>query len=313
MVSGVSDIAAKAGREAPRARKRRRIDADEWRAFGFVMPLVVIEVLFVAVPLVIGVYYSFYRVDYFELTEFRGLGNYWRVLASPTVIAAFFATAIFTVGALVLTLTVGFALALHLERDTRWNVAVRAVALVPYVIAMLVGSLLLRWMFSRDAGLVGAALGPFGYGDATILADPQLAMAALIFNAVWRDSAFAMILLLAGLKSIPPELYAAARVDGAGAFYRFWRITVPMMRIPILITVVRLMIHFVNVLTFALILTGGGPNNATQTIGLAMYRLGFVEFRMGEANALAFLVFLFNLVLIGVNLILFRQRRGAAR
>ena len=70
---------------------------------------------------------------------------------------------------------------------------------------MLVGSLLLRWMFSRDAGLIGAALGPFGMGDATIPADPQLAMAALIFNAVWRDSAFAMILLLAGLKSIPPE------------------------------------------------------------------------------------------------------------
>lgn len=313
MVASATQTGLKGERQAPRAARRRRIDADEWRAFGFILPLVVIEILFVAIPLVIGVYYSFFRVDFFELTEFRGLGNYWRVLSSPTVITAFFATITFTIGALVMTLTVGFALALHLERDTRWNVAVRVVALVPYVIAMLVGSLLLRWMFSRDAGLIGAALGPFGYGDATILADPQLAMAALIFNAVWRDSAFAMILLLAGLKSIPPELYAAARVDGAGAFYRFWRITVPMMRIPILITVVRLMIHFVNVLTFSLILTGGGPNNATQTMGLAMYRLGFVEFRMGEANALAFLVFLFNLVLIGVNLILFRQRRGAAR
>lgn len=312
-MSSASVHAASAPGRCGRARRWRRIDADEWRAFGFVVPLVVMEILFVAVPLVIGVYYSFYRVDYFELTEFRGLGNYWRILGSSTVISAFFATVIFTAGALVLTLTVGFALALHLERDTRWNVAVRAAALVPYVISMLVGSLLLRWMFSRDAGLISAALGPFGLGDATILADPHLAMAALIFNAVWRDSAFAMILLLAGLKSIPPELYAAARVDGASAFYRFRRITLPLMRIPILITVVRLMIHFVNVLTFALILTGGGPNNATQTLGLAMYRLGFVEFRMGEANALAFLVFLFNLVLIAVNLTLFRQRRGAAR
>ena len=179
--------------------------------------------------------------------------------------------------------------------------------------AMLVGSLLLRWMFSKDAGLIGAALGPFGLGEATVLADPTAAMGALIFNAVWRDSAFAMILLLAGLKSIPPELFAAARVDGAGPFMRFRRITVPLMRIPILITLVRLMIHFVNVLTFSLILTGGGPNNATQTLGLAMYRLGFVEFRLGEANALAILVFLFNIVLIAINLLLFRQRRGAGR
>lgn len=291
----------------------RRLAPDEWRAFGFVAPLVILEIVFVTIPLILGIYYSLYRVDYFELTTFRGLDNYSRMLTSPTILSALVATTVFTIGALLLTLTVGMALALHLERDSRWNVAVRAVALVPYVIAMLVGSLLLRWMFSKDAGLIGAALGPFGLGEATVLADPTAAMGALIFNAVWRDSAFAMILLLAGLKSIPPELFAAARVDGAGPFMRFRRITVPLMRIPILITLVRLMIHFVNVLTFSLILTGGGPNNATQTLGLAMYRLGFVEFRLGEANALAILVFLFNIVLIAINLLLFRQRRGAGR
>ena len=300
-------------RQRSRTGPLRRLAPDEWRAFGFVAPLVVLEIVFVTIPLILGIYYSLFRVDYFELTTFRGLENYSRMLTSPTILSALAATTIFTIGALFLTLTVGMALALHLERDSRWNVAVRAVALVPYVIAMLVGSLLLRWMFSKDAGLIGAALGPFGLGEATILADPTAAMGALIFNAVWRDSAFAMILLLAGLKSIPPELFAAARVDGAGAFMRFRRITVPLMRIPILITLVRLMIHFVNVLTFSLILTGGGPNNATQTLGLAMYRLGFVEFRLGEANALAILVFLFNIVLIAINLLLFRQRRGAGR
>ena len=135
-------------------------------------------------------------------------------------------------------------------------------------------------------------------------------MAALVFNAVWRDSAFAMILLLAGLKGISPQLYAAARVDGASAWYRFRRITLPLLRVPILITLVRLLIHFVNVLTFALILTGGGPNNATQTMGLAMYRIGFVDFRLGQANALAILVLLFNLVLIAVLLRCSGSERG---
>lgn len=307
MTTGTDTVATADGvaRRAPRP----RVAPDEWRAFGFVGPLIVLEVVFVTIPLVLGVYYSFFRVDYFELTEFRGLENYARMITSLTIVAALVTTSVFTVGALVLTLTIGMALALHLERDNPSNVAIRTVALVPYVISMLVGSLLLRWLFSTDAGLVGMALGPFGMADATILADPTAAMGALIFNAVWRDSAFAMILLLAGLKSIPPELFQAARVDGAGAWMRFRRITVPLMRIPILITLVRLMIHFVNVLTFSLILTGGGPNNATQTLGLAMYRIGFVEFRLGEANALAFLVFLFNLVLITILLVLFRQRR----
>jgi ABC-type sugar transport system permease subunit len=302
---------ARAADHALRLVRRRRPPVG-WQGYGFVFPLVFMEIVFIAIPLAIGAYYSLFRVDYFELTRFRGVDNYLWVLGSPLVQSALIATVIFASAALALTLTVGMGLALHLERDSRWNVAVRAVVLVPYVISMLVGSLLLRWIVSKDAGLMDAALGPFGLADVTVLADPEAAMAALVYNAVWRDSAFAMILLLAGLKSIPPQLFAAARVDGASAFYRFRRITLPLMRIPILITVVRLLIHFVNVLTFALVLTNGGPNNATQTLGLAMYRLGFVEFRMGEANALAMLVFLFNLVLIAANLMLFRERRGVA-
>lgn len=292
----------------PRPRARRRAGIGGW---GFALPLVLIEVALVAVPLVLGFVYSLYRVDYFELTQFRGFGNYARMLSSPMVWASLGATAVFSIGALVLTLTAGMALALRLERDDRWNVAMRAAVLLPYVISMLVGSLLLRWIFAQDSGVLGVLLGPFGLRDVTILGDPDAAMAALIFNALWRDSAFAMILLLAGLKSIPPQLHAAARVDGAGAWLRFRAITLPLMRIPILIAMVRLLIHFVNVLTFALILTGGGPNGATQTMGLALYRLGFIEFRIGEANALAVLVFLFNLVLIACNVLLFRERRRA--
>ena len=223
--------------------------------------------------------------------------RYFGVLApnSPLRTAA---TAIFSVFSLVLTFGVGLALALYLERDTRLHVFTRAVVLVPYTIAMLVGSLLLKWIFTKVAGIMYLVLGPLGLPDLSVLADPNSAMAALVYNAVWRDSAFAMILLMAGLKGINGQLYAAARVDGASAWYRFRRITLPLLRVPILITLIRLLIHFVNVLTFALILTGGGPNNATQTMGLAMYRMGSVDFRLGPANALAFLVLLFNLVLI---------------
>ncbi|MBL8669397.1 MAG: sugar ABC transporter permease, partial [Alphaproteobacteria bacterium] len=179
-------------------------------------------------------------------------------------------------------------------------------------ISMLVGSLLLKWIYTPDSGLMHMALGPIGLGGMTLLADPAGAMAALVSNAVWRDSAFAMILLMAGLKGIDPQLHAAARVDGASAWYRFRRLTLPLLRIPILITLVRLLIHFVNVLTFALILTGGGPDQATQTMGLTLYRIGFQDYRLGQANALAFLVFLFNLALIVVLVRLFRERRSAA-
>lgn len=299
------------GAKMPPRPSRLGLRPDERRALGFILPLVLIEILLVACPLALGFYYSFFRVEYFQLTSFRGLDNYWRVLTSPMVLGSVTATVAFSVFALGFTLTIGMALAMHLERDNRWNVAVRAVALVPYVISMLVGSLLLRWIFSSDAGFMAVMLGPIGLGDHSILGNPGSAMAALVFNAVWRDSAFAMIVLLAGLKSISPQLYDAARVDGASAFYCFRRITLPLMRLSILIAVVRLLIHFVNVLTFSLILTGGGPSGATRTTGLALYELGFVQFRLGDANALAILVFLFNLALVAVNLMLFRERRRA--
>ena len=295
-------------RRLMRQRLRRR---DEATAFAFVVPLVAIELALVVSPLLLAACYSLFRVDYFELTRFRGLGNYVTILTSPMVLNALGATLVFSAFSLVLTLGLGFALALRFERDTRSSVAMRAIVLVPYVISMLVGSLLLRWIYARDGGLSSMALGSLGLGDYSILADPRAAMAALVSNAVWRDSAFAMILLLAGLKAIPAELHQAARVDGASAWLRFRRITLPLLRIPILITLVRLLIHFVNVLTFALILTGGGPNNATQTMGLAMYRIGFIDFKLGEANALAVLVFVFNVGLIACNLVLFRQRRGS--
>jgi ABC-type sugar transport system permease subunit len=146
-----------------------------------------------------------------------------------------------------------------------------------------------------------------GLRDVSILGDPQLAMAALVYNAMWRDGAFAMIMLLAGLKAIPPSLHLAARVDGAGAWMRFRRITVPLMRIPILITLIRLLVHFVNILTFPLILTGGGPSGATEVVVLKIFRLGFGDHLLGQANALALLVFLANLLLVGILLALFRR------
>lgn len=288
--------------------KKRAKPQTDWFPYQMVFPAMILEIVFVAGPLMLGTYYSLHRVNYFKLGRFTGLDNYWTVLSSPEFLKAMGVTATFSIASLFFTMLLGFSLALFLEKDSRFNVFLRAVVLVPHIIAMLVGSLLLRWILQRDAGFLPMFLGPLGLGNTTILADPQLALSALIYNAVWRDIAFAMILLMAGLKSVPVQLYQAAKIDGAGAFYRFRRITLPMMRIPILITVIRLFIHFTNSVTFALVLTGGGPNNATLTMGLHNYKLGFEFFRFGQANALAFMVFLFNVSVILVLAYVFRQR-----
>lgn len=281
--------------------------AERFVPYRLLAPALALEFVLVLGPLVVGIWYSLHNVRFFQIRHFTGLDNYWRMLGSEEVLNALWVTAVFAFFALFLTFILGFALALWLERDGRYATFMRAVVLVPYMIAMLVGSMLLKWVFSNEAGLAPMALSPLGLGDVSILGDPKLAMAALVYNAMWRDGAFAMIMLLAGLKAIPPELHLAARVDGASAWMRFRRITLPLMRIPILITLIRLLVHFVNILTFPLILTGGGPGNATEVVVLKVFRLGFADHLLGQANALAMLVFLANMVLVVVLLALFRR------
>ncbi len=281
--------------------------AERFVPYRLLAPALAVEIVLVLGPLLVGLWYSLHNVRFFQLRRFVGLENYWRVLGSEEVINALWVTVVFAFFALILTFVLGYALATWLERDGRFSTVMRAVVLVPYMIAMLVGSMLLKWLFSQEGGIAPLALGPFGLGQVSVLADPQLAMGALVFNAMWRDGAFAMIMLLAGLKAIPPELHLAARVDGASAWMRFRRITIPLMRIPILITLVRLLVHFVNILTFPLILTGGGPSNATEVVVLKVFRLGFADHVLGQANALALLVFVANLILVAILLALFRR------
>ncbi|MEQ8344362.1 MAG: sugar ABC transporter permease [Sneathiellaceae bacterium] len=278
------------------------------RAYRYLLPALLIEVAFVFAPLAIGIYYSFHRVRFFELGAFTWFQNYADVLSSSAFVNSLLVTTTFALTATVLTFVVGFALAIFLSREGAPQVAIRAVVLIPYVIAMLVGSMLLKWILSSDAGLLSLANAWLSLDLPTILGDPDYAMAALVANGVWRDSAFAMILLLAGLKSISPTLIAAARIDGAGTWLTFRAIVLPLLRPTIMITLVRLLLHFTNVLTFAFILTGGGPNDATETLTLRIYRVGFQDYDLGTANAMAVILAIVNIVAVSLLVYAFRRR-----
>jgi multiple sugar transport system permease protein len=122
-------------------------------------------------------------------------------------------------------------------------------------------------------------------------------MASLIVVNVWRGAPYAMVLLLAGLQGIPPELYEAAAIDGAGRIRSFFSITLPLMRSALLVLVVLTTITDFNVVVAMLVLTGGGPGTATESMSLRMYYEAFVNFRMGTASAVAMLIFAVNMVL----------------
>lgn len=141
-------------------RLRRWLRTDGFPVY-LIGPALLLEAVFVFVPLLLGFYYSLYDVRYFQSRGYVGLDNYAAILSSPAVHNSFLVTAIFSFASLIFTFAVGFGLALHLERDGRSSVLLRAVVLVPYVISMLVGSLLLRWILSQDSGVLQLAVGPW--------------------------------------------------------------------------------------------------------------------------------------------------------
>lgn len=281
-------------------------------AYRYLLPALILEALLVFLPLASSIYYSLHKVRFFQIQEFHWFQNYVDVLTHPVFLNAILVTTGFSVTALLITFSVGFALALFLNHDHAASTLLRTIVLVPYVIAMLVGSMLLKWIFSTESGLIGLAADYVGLDRPSILADPTHAFAALVANGVWRDSAFAMVLLLAGLRSIPPSLIAAARIDGARPFFIFREIVVPLLGPIILITMVRLLLHFANVLTFPLILTGGGPNGATETVALRIFRVGFEDYDLGRANAMAVILCIFNIVAVGMLFGIFRWRSRRA-
>jgi multiple sugar transport system permease protein len=149
----------------------------------------------------------------------------------------------------------------------------------------------------------------FGVAPVNWLGEPNLAMTALILVDVWRAAPYAMILLLAGLQGIPHELYEAAAIDGATRARAFFAVTVPLMRPAMLILLVLLTIVDFNVVVAMLVLTGGGPGTATETMSLRMYNEAFTYTRMGPASAIAMIIFAANLVLTVVYIRLLRTER----
>lgn len=161
------------------------------------------------------------------------------------------------------------------------------------------GALLFKWVFVIDLGFGRYMMEQLGVQNYSPLADPAQAMVVLIIYSIWRSLGFAMLLLLllAGLKSIPIELYEAAHVDGATAWQRFTRITLPMLKTPVLITLVILTVSNLNNGEGPLVVTGGGPAGATNILPLDLYTRAFARFDCSTGMAMGISMFAANILL----------------
>ena len=275
-----------------------------------VAPALLVIGVFSLVPTFYGMLISVYRVEFVELLTFVGPTNYANVLADPKFWNSVRVSFIFTGFSMLLSVSIGFALALIANQAVRFQSVFRTIALLPWVTSYVVTYLIFRWILNADFGLLNALfVEVLGWPRVQWLGDPVLAMASLIVVNVWRGAPYAMVLLLAGLQGIPQELYEAAAIDGAGRVRSFISITLPLMRSALLVLVVLTTIADFNVVVAMLVLTGGGPGTATESMSLRMYYEAFVNARMGTASAVAMLIFGLNLVLTLIYVRVLRTER----
>lgn len=286
-------------------RKPRRL-SDGMFALLLTAPGLALLAAVVVYPLITALITAFFRQSLVEPgREFVGFQNIVDILTGD-----FFPllqqTLVFTIGTTLAPFVVGFGLALALNSRIRGAKVMRGLMLIPWLIPGVVVSFLWMWIFNANYGVLNAVLQGVGLIDEpqAWLANPTTAMIAVIVAKTWQSFPWMMVMLLAGLQTVPIELHEAAEIDGAGTVRRFLSITVPQMRG--IIGLVLLLEFIWNFQHFDIIyvLTGGGPAGSTQTFATAVYETAFDGFDLGHAGALGLLwmILLMGLVVVYVRM-----------
>ena len=292
-----------------RLRETIRQIRKNWSAYLFIAPGLIHFVIFTLFAVGFAFYISFHEWNIIKPDKpFVGLENYLRLLEDTRFHRAVLNTLTFLIG-VPLNLTCALAVALLLNTKVRGQAIFRTMFYLPVVTPLVVSSIIWKWLYQGDYGLLNYYLLKFGIIQEKIfwLADPQLALPALILMGIWIGTGGPMVIYLAGLQSIPQEMYDAAMVDGASAWQRLLYITIPLLRPTTFFLIVTNIIYTFQIFTEVYIMTNGGPLNRTTTIGYYLYVNAFRELDMGYATAMAFVLFA---MIFGFTLLQWKFTRG---
>jgi multiple sugar transport system permease protein len=268
----------------------------------YVAPALLAMAVVIAYPVYFTVYLSFFNTPPdLSLDEkiFVGLGNYARVLAADSVQETTVNTLVWTVASTLFSFVLGFGAALALNREFPGRGLLRGILLVPYVISAVAAAYIWRWLMHSDFGVFGAITMALGLTDRPInfLDNTATVLPALILVNVWKEFPFAMIMMLAGLQTVPDQLLRAARIDGAGTWHRFWHVTVPHLQNVSVVTILLLTVANLNGFTIPYIMTGGGPAGASEIWITQIYQIAFGRIRFGLASAYSVILFIIMMTL----------------
>ncbi|MEV7693746.1 sugar ABC transporter permease [Microbacterium sp. NPDC089189] len=304
--------ASEATRASSASRRRtatpRRRGALAPRAYyWFVWPAVLAFAAFHTLPVIIGVFFSFTNYAGYGTWDFVGIANYLNIFRDDRVLEAYGFSFLFAIVATVATNAISLAIAMGLNAKIRARNFWRGVYFVPYILAVLVVGYVFQFLFSNSLPKILEGIPLF---RDNILTNPDWAWTAVVVLAVWQACAFSIIIYLAGLQTIPADIYEAASIDGASGARQFRSITFPLISAFFTINVVLSLKGFLQVFDPIIALTNGGPGTSTESVTMLIFRGGFSggEFAYQTANAVIFFV-----VITIVSLLQFRvlQRREA--
>jgi multiple sugar transport system permease protein/sn-glycerol 3-phosphate transport system permease protein len=284
--------------------RRRRIRT----AFTFLAPSLVGVVLFLVIPVILVIILSLAQWNLLTPIKWVGFSNYANIFRFDGFGHSLIVTAYYVLLNIPVQTVVALGLALLLNNKLRGSAFVRVVAVLPFLATPVAMSVVWTWFFDPTNGIVNQLLAHVGITGPAWLSDSATAMPIVAFASIWQYAGYNMLFFLAGLQGIPPSLYEAASIDGAGKIAQFRRVTLPLLRPALLFVLVTGVIGSFQVFDTAFVLTDGGPGNATNVANLNIYNTAFQGFRIGEASAMSVILFLIILVVTVAQFTYFNRR-----
>lgn len=299
--------AAKPERISPATRKLSRSQRETMAAVLFLAPDVVGLAVFVLLPIAFAIFISFFDWNLISPMKFVGLANYQRLLGDTDWWLSMMRTlqfALIYVPAL-FALSLGLAVALT-KLAGKASSLLRSAYLLPFAVTSVIASTLWLFLYNEKRGYLNAFLNLLGLPNQQYIGTPGQAMISVAVVVIWINLGYTSLLFFSAIKQIPASINEAARLDGAGAWHTFWRITLPLIRPTVIFVIVTSTIAAFQILDIILVMTRGGPADATRVGVLYIYQRSFDRLEMGYGSALSVVMFL---ILVVISLVQLRISR----
>lgn len=267
-------------------------------AWLFVIPALIPLIVFWIYPILRSIYISFTDWDYMSPNyNFVFFDNFIALFKDQRFYDALWNTVVFTLGTLIPTIVLGLLLALLMQKSFKGSGIIKFILFSPWVTPTVAVSIVWTWIYDPSSGIANAILNFFGLPGLQWIKSSQTAMLAVIIVTVWKSLGYAMIFYLSALEKVPKELYEASGMDGAKSWQRFRDVTIPCISPTTFFLMIITMVNSLQAYDQIQILTQGGPSGSTRTLLYMYYQLGFEEFNMGQATAVAIVLILITVLL----------------